>query len=311
MAAFPFPVDPELTGVVVSYSNAEYVADKVFPRLDPILSKQEFKWWKFDFSEMITLPDTKVGRKGEPGEVEFSASEQPGMTSDYGLDDVVPIDDVNNAPPGYNPLAHAAQGVMDLVLLDREKRVATKTFDPNTYPAANKVTLSGTSQWSNAASDPIAAIGDAADSMIMRPNVLVLGRASWTQLRRNATIMKALSISGTDKGQASLQQVTDLLELDEIVVGSAWANSARKGQAPSIARLWGKHAALIRRDPLANSQGGRATFGFTAQYGSRISGQIPEPKVGLRGAIRVRSGESVAEVVPAADLGFFFQNAVA
>ena len=38
---------------------------------------------------------------------------------------------------------------------------------------------------------------------------------------------------------------------------------------------------------------------------------MPEPKVGLRGGVRVRSGESVKEVVCAADLGYFFQNVAA
>jgi hypothetical protein len=38
---------------------------------------------------------------------------------------------------------------------------------------------------------------------------------------------------------------------------------------------------------------------------------MPEPKVGLTGAQRVRVGERVKELVVAKDLGYFFQNAVA
>lgn len=307
----PFPVDPQLTAVSVAYANGEYIADRVLPRLNPILSRSAFKWRKYDFAQYVTVPDTKVGRKGEPGEVEFAWTEQDSSTDDYGLDDLIPNDDITNAPAGYSPQAHATQAITDLVMLDREKRVAGTVFNAATYGSANKVTLSGTSQWSDAASDPIAAVGSAADGMIMRPNVMVIGRLGWSALRRNASIIKAISTSGTDKGQASLQQVADLLELDEIIVGSAWVNSARKGQAPVLVRLWGKHAALLRRDKLANSQGGPATFGWTAQFGSRVAGQMDEPKVGLRGSVRVRAGESVKEVISAADLGFFFQNVAA
>lgn len=311
MAAFPFPVDPELTGVVIAYQNAELIADQVLPRIGPALGKQSFKYTKFDFSEAVTVPDTKVGRKGEPGEVEFSGTEVDASTSDYGLDDVVPIDDVNNAPAGYNPLSHAAQGVMDLVLLDREKRVADTVFNPATYPSANKVTLSGTSQWSDATSDPLAAVQDANDGLVMRANVMVIGRPAWTKLRRHPKILSAISISGTDKGTATLQAVADLFELDQIIVGSAWINTARKGQAPTLARTWGKHALLMRRNGLATALNQAPTYGWTAEYGTRVAGQIPEPKVGLRGAIRVRAGESVAEVISAPDLAYFFQNAVA
>lgn len=306
----PFPVDPELTAVVVAYENAELIADRVLPRVQPTLTKQTFTYRKYDFSELVTVPDTKVGRKGQPGEVEFTGTDVPAATTDYGLDDVVPADDVTQAPSGYNPLAFAAQGVMDLVLLDRELRVSSRVFNAANYAAANKVTLSGTSQWSDSSSDPTAAVLDAKDGLLMAPNKMVLGRAVWSKVRRHPKILQAISISGTDKGVATLQAVADLWELDEIIVGSAWFNTARKGQAPAVSRAWGKHALLFRQDGLATSLNGRPTFGATFQYGSRVAGQIPEPKVGLRGATRVRAGESLAEVIMAPDLGYLFQSAV-
>jgi hypothetical protein len=311
MSALPFPIDPELTGVVVAYRNGQFIADQVLPRLNPVLAKKEFKFWRFAFGEAITLPDTRVGRKGQPTEVEFTFTETPGMIEDFGLDDFIPVDDMNNAPAGYNPATFAAQRLMDLILLDREQRVANQVFALGTYPVANRVTLSGTSQWSHASSTPIAAIQDAMDAMVMRPNVLVLGQRTWTNLRRNPQILAATSVSGTNQGSASRQAVAELLELDEIVVGSAFVNSARPGQPVSQVRLWGNHAALIHRAPMATSLQGLPTFGWTAQYGTRIAGSIPEPKRGLRGGQTVRTGESVREVIAANDLGYFFQNAVA
>ena len=38
---------------------------------------------------------------------------------------------------------------------------------------------------------------------------------------------------------------------------------------------------------------------------------MPEPKTGLRGAQRVRAGESVRELVVASDVGFLWRDAVA
>jgi hypothetical protein len=308
----PFPIDPALSGVVIAYANEEFVADRVLPRLDPKLGKRDFKYSKFDFAQTITIPDTRVGRKGTPNEVEFAAKEVTDSVDDYGLDDVIPNDDITNAPANYDPRAHAAMATMDLVLLDREKRVADKVFNRDTYGAAQRVLLSGSSQWSDPTSRPIVAIQDASDAMVMKPNVLVLGRPGWTQLRRNPSIISSISVSGTSNGLATLRAVADLLELDEIVVGSAWGNAARRGQPVSMQRLWGKHAALIRRDKLATTMlEGRPTFGWTAQYGERIAGDLPEPKTGLRGSVRVRAGESVKEVISAPDLGYFFENVAA
>jgi hypothetical protein len=311
MAGQPFPVNPVLTGIVIAYQNAEYIADRVLPRLGPPLPRQLFQYMRFDFAQAITVPDTKVGRKGEPGTVEFGGTEVEASTEDYGLDDVVPIDDINQAPAGYDPRNFAATRLMDLILLDREVRVANKVFDANTYPSGNKVTLSGTSQWSHASSNPIADIEDAMDAMIMRPNIAVMGRQAWSKLRRNPMIVASLSASGTDKGLATRRAVADLFELDDIHVGASWLNSAKPGQAPVRVRVWGKHCALLRSEKLASSTAQVPTFGWTAEYGTRVSGDIPEPKVGLRGAVRVRSGESVKEVIAASDLGYLFTNAVA
>jgi len=309
MSGFPFPVSPELTGIVVAYQNAEYIADRVLPRLNPLLSKQLFQYMKFDFGQAITVPDTKVGRKGEPNTVEFSGTEVEASTKDYGLDDLVPIDDINNAPKGYDPRAFAAQRLMDLVMLDREVRVAGKVFSPATYPTANKKALAGSSMWSDPTSNPIADIEDAADSMIMRPNIAVMGRKSWSKLRQHPKIVSSLSASGTENGIANKRAVAELFELDDIIVGASWLNSAKPGQPVQRVRVWGGHCALLRRENLASSINQVPTFGWTAQYGTRVSGDIPEPKVGLRGAVRVRSGESVEEVISAADLGFLFSNA--
>ena len=75
--------------------------------------------------------------------------------------------------------------------------------------------------------------------------------------------------------------------------------------------MWGKHAALLHLNPIAGIRGNGITFGYTAEFGSRVAGSIPEPKVGLRGAQRVRAGESVNEIISASDVGYFFQNCVA
>lgn len=311
MAGQPFPVNPELTGIAIAFKNAELIADQVLPRLEPKLSVQQFKYMYFDFAQMITVPDTKVGRKSEPGTIEFGGTETPAMTKDYGQDSIIPIDDMNQAPAGYDPRQFAVQQLTNLVELDRELRTSTKVFNSATYVAGNKEVLAGASQWSHPDSKPVNQITAAQDKMIMPGNVLVLGRATWSALRTNPSLLKALNPSGASEGLANKRAVADLLELDDILVGSGWANASKPGQNAVRYRLWGKHAALIRREKIVSSLGEVPTFGWTAQYGDRVAGDIPEPKIGLRGSVRVRSGESVEEVISAPDLGYFFESAVA
>lgn len=308
--AFPFSVDPELTGIVIAYRNAELIADRVLPRIGPPLTKKMFKYDKYDFTQGIRLQDTAVGRKGTPNEVEFGMTEIPAETRDYALGSTVPADDITNAPPGYDPLAYAAQTVINLVDLDREVRVANLVFNASTYPAGNSEALTGTDKWSNPASDPLGQIQDARDGMVMDANILVLGRQGWSALRRHPQIVGAISISGTERGRATLVAAAELLEVGEIVVGSAWVDRTRKGQAPTRTRTWGAGAALLRREPLARSINQMPTFGWTAEYLTRIAGVEAAPRVGLRGAQYVKAGESVAEVIGAPDLGYLFEDVV-
>lgn len=311
----PFVINPVLTGVVQAYQNAEFIADEVFPRIGPLLPRQTFSWTKFEYGQFMTQYNTKVGRKGTPDMVEFTGTEQQASTDDFGLRDIVPADDVSQAPAGYNPRAFAAMKLMDLVLLDREVRAAGIAFSAANYGAANKTLLAGTSQWSHASSTPIIDIENARSGMIADPNRMVIGRAAWSKLRTNPSVLQAISISGTDKGMATLQAVQDLFEIEKIIVGSAWLNSAKPGQAPVLLRAWGKHALLFRQNKLAKTMSQMPTYGWTAEYGGKVAGEVEnkpgEDGAGLRGSTTVVAGESVKEVLAAPDLGFFFENAVA
>lgn len=309
MSKAPFPIQPELTAIAIAYRNARLIADDVAPRVP--VGTQEFKYLRYTLAESFTIPDTKVGRSSAPNQVDFSATEVTDSTVDHGLDDPVPQADIDNAPPNYDPLGRAVEGTTDLILLAREKRTADLVFDANQYATANKTTLSGTSQWSDFVnSDPVANIMTGLDACIMRPTVMVIGRAAWTKLATHPKIAKAVLGNSGDVTIATRQQVAALFELEDVLVGEGWVNTAKKGQPPALARVWGKHCSLIYRNRLADTRRGM-TFALTAQWGSRVSGSEFDRDIGLRGGQMVRVGESVKELITANDLAYFIQNAVA
>lgn len=307
MSNAPFPIDPALTAIAIAYRNTRLIADEVLPRVP--VGVQSFKYLLHDLAEGFTVPDTKVGRKSAPNRVEFSATEETGSTEDHALDAPVPQADIDNAPANYDPLGKATEQTTNLILLDREARTSATVFSNASYATGNKTTLSGTSQWSHVDSNPIPAITDALDAVVMRPNIGVLGRRTSTWLRRHPKVVKAYNGTLGDEGMVPMAFLADLLELEAIFVGEARLNIARPGQAANLARAWGPHAAFIYRDRLADSRSG-TTFGFTAQWGDRISGAERDGDIGMRGGQRVRVGESVKELITAPDLGYFFENAV-
>ena len=151
---------------------------------------------------------------------------------------------------------------------------------------------------------------EALDVPVFRPNVAVFGQAVWTQLRQHPKVVQAVYGTAQTGGSVGRQALADLLEIKTILVGAGFVNTAKKGQAATYSRVWGKHAAFLYISQDA-ADADQPTWGFTAQFGDRIAGNIPEPKAGLRGGQRVRVGESVLEVVSATDVGYYFQNAVA
>lgn len=309
MANAPFPIDPDLTALSISYRNEAMIADLVLPRVR--VAKQEFKYFRHNLSDDFTVPDTRVGRKSRPNMVETGGAEVTDSTVDYGLEDAVPQADILNADSRYNPLARAVTYVTNLIELDREVRTANLVTTLNNYPSGQRATLSGTSQWSDFTnSNPVSALLAAMDTMIMRPNLLVIGQQVATQLVQHPRVVQAVYKTSQNAGVVGLDAVAALLGLQRIVVGQGWINTARKGQTASYSRAWGKHAALLHIDTLADPTRG-STFGFTAQWGDRIAGSEFDRDIGLRGGQRVRVGESTKEVLTESTLGYFFQNAVA
>lgn len=315
----PFVIIPSLSAIAIAYRQANLIADQVLPRV-PVYT-ESFTHVKYSLEDAFQAPDTRVGRKGAPNQIDWGSSELPAKVEDHALDTPVPNSDVFafqqaqkaniGGPVGVDPLARGTKMVMQTVENRREKRASDLVFNAASYSGANQDTLSGTSQWSDYAnSDPLPQIMEYLDGMVMRANIAVLGRVTATKLRMHPKVCKAVFGNNTDAGIVPLKALADQLELEAIYVGDARINTAKPGQAASLSRCWGNHAAFLVRNQEADTQFG-VTFGYTAQFGDRVAGTIEDPDVGMRGGVRVRCGESVKELVTANDLGFFVQNAVA
>ncbi|WP_287128770.1 hypothetical protein [Candidatus Cyanaurora vandensis] len=312
MANAPFPIRSDLTAIAIAYKNqdVDLIADKVMP-IVPV-GKQEFEWILHTLEESYTVPDTSVGRKGRPNEVDFSAQRQASFTLDYGLDDPIPQNDIDNAPPNYDPLGRAAEGLMDLILLDREVRVSNLVFNDANYLAANIQDLSaggGVAQFNNDAANPIKTIQNAMNQTIMRPNIMVIGRDALTGLASNPFVVQAYNRNAGSGGIVPEEFIANLFGLQELLIGEARINRNAKGQAANIQRAWGKNISLLYRNRVADNLRGM-TWGFTAQWGTRFAGSKPDSGIGLMGGQRVRAGMRCREVVAAAPAGFYLKNVV-
>jgi hypothetical protein len=318
MAQAPFVIQPDLTGIAIAYKNEAYIADMIAPR-QPVNAKL----FEVDFIETDTMyrfQDDKVGRMSAPNQIVWQSSRTPYSTEDHALDSPVPNEDIENYQGvGPSPEAIATELVSEGVALNREKRVCDIVQNPNSYTVANRTTLSGSSQWTDSTSNPVDAILAALDIPIVRPNYLILSQYGWRVLRQHPRVVESVKSTGAGAalaaGVVARQAVAELLELSAVVVGESRGKALPQniGATASIpARLWGKHAALITVDPLARmTLTNRPTFIMTGQHGDKIAGTIQDPDMGMRGGVRVRSGEDVKEVIISKECAYFFENAFA
>lgn len=301
---FPFPTDPALLAVTQGYVMQELIADRIMPRV--ATPKKEFKYLKLTTSQRLTLPETQVGRKSRPTEVDFSAAEKTASCFDYALDSGVPQDDIDNAYSNYHPLNNAVAGLTELIMLDREKRVAQMMSDGSNF-AKSETFTKASDKFSSVDSDPVTKINAALDSTLHRPNTMVLSAGAWTALKNHPHVVKATHRNSGDVGNASRQAVAELFELKEVLVGSAYINTAHRGQTAQYGRVWGSHLALIYLNPNARLDSA-SSFAITAQYRERLAGAQADQHIGMRGGQRVRVGESVVELIIDPQAGYLFKD---
>ncbi len=315
MSTNAFPINPTLQAIAIAYTNKDtaLIADEVLPRV-PTGKKFNYPVW--DQVAAYSVPNTVVGRRGEPNTVDFQATDVSDQCVDYGLDDSIPVDDIEafnampKAPGAVGPKEVRTMLLTKLIMLDREIRVGGLVFNSANYKVGLKTSLGAGDQFNDTTSDPIALISNALDLPLVRPNIMVIGQAAWTKLSAHPDIVQATGTSGGTSGLARAQAVAELFGLSKVVIGAARLNNARKGQAPNWSNVWGKHVSLLYVSQ-ADAQMEQPTYGWTAQFGPRVAGDIPEPKKGLRGCVAVRVGESVKEVISSQDSGYFIENAVA
>ena len=312
----PFETQTRLTQIAQAVSPGMMIADEACPR---VRTAYKFTYTTLSEEDLLTIPDVRASRASRLNQIEFGTTDTTDQVVDYGLEDPVPHRDIDEAAQQqvpFDPLAQATTSTAELVRLAREKRVADLLFADGNYVAKQKATLAGASQWSHADSNPRDALLKALDVPLVRPNTLVLGQAVWTVLRQHPKIVEAVVKSGAGdaaSGAVMKEAVAGLLEIDRVLVGMAWNQTAKRGQADAFGRLWGKHAALIHIKPGMQANERMPTFCWTADAtGGMQVGTYEDPARGvMQGSTVVKVSECVKELIAYPRAGYFFKSAVA
>lgn len=300
----PFPQSDVLLAMAMGFKQPGAIAELVFPVVN--VREEKFLYYEVSLKDSLQAPDTRVGRKSTPNEMETGATELTKSTEDHALDDFVPYSDLDKAENGYNPITVAGQSVMKAIKLKQEIRVADIAFNDANYLPAQTTDVTAT-PFTDSATDVIAVIENAKDGMLVTPTQATMGRDVFSAIRRNPFVLKAVHRNDGDSGIASKVAIEELFEM-EFIVGEAIYDQAKPGQAVNWSRVWQNHLALQHIDKTASVTEPALTHGFIAHYAD-VGAEIEDRKRGIKGGVTVRAGHQRTEVLASDLCGHLIKNA--
>jgi hypothetical protein len=256
-------VDPVMTAVAQGYQNAAMVASALFPRVTVgVRAGNIIQFGKEDFMLYNTGRSPGENRK----RVQFGYSGAPYALLDYALDGQLPIEHAQESAngPGIDMSAATVRKVLNIMDLRLEKQSADIARNAASYGAGNKVTLSGTAQWSDysGTSNPISVIETAKEAVRAgtgkRANTVVLGALVMSKLKHHPVVRDYCKYTGRDVATANL--LAALFDVERVIVGDAiYSNDA----GTVFTDVWGKDVVVAYTDTATLADMGTPSYGYT------------------------------------------------
>ena len=299
-------VDPVLTNLAVGYKNAEFIAEKIFPQV--FTDKEGVQVPVFGKGSFVEY-DTKRAVGAASNVITLDAPNYlPIVLEEHDL--AAGVDYREQAESLFNEQAKATRRATKGVQLRQEIETAALLQAKSAYQSGHTKDLAATKKWSADNSDPLADIESARETVRaacgVRPGVLVVGASVLSQLKRNKALLASLSANDR-KSLLTVEQLKNLLELDDIIVGQAVSSVANGKPTKDV---WRKFASLIVRPDLVSdgNDEGEPAFGYTfRRRGMPVVDRYEE--VGGKVEYARYTDIRKAAVVGSA-CGFLFENAV-
>jgi hypothetical protein len=267
-------VDVPLSNIAINHRPVGHIADMIFP-IVPV-QKQSDRIVVFSREEAYREEEARRAPGTEANTILRSVSSETYFADNYALKFPVTIEDRNNADPIFAQELYngAARYVTEKLLLGWEIRQADQVTNTANVGSSSAVS----SGWidtvnSNPLTDVEKGIDNVFDSTGMRPNRVVFGEVAWRNFRRNENVRNLLGRGDaqTGGGYASLAEAADLLDVEQVLVGASFKNTAIEGQAEALVQVWGDNV-LCYYAPMTASVD-TPSFGYSMRW--RIPG-VPD-----------------------------------
>ena len=243
-------IDPLLSNFAISYAPDGLIAADVMP-IVPVI-KQSGVYAIFEQADQFRIPDTTRAPGDEAKIVRFRVGSGVYNCLPYALKSQIPIEDLANADGAFRTFLETGRigTVMNQLMLDWENRTAALFFKTGNVGSS---TLCA-SLWSTAGgggspfSDINTQIDNVQNATGIRPNTLIFGIQAWKDLRRHNEIINKTKSLGAYRvaaagaaGMPSEMEVAELFEMDRVLVGRAYKNTAQELGALNLIPVWSAH----------------------------------------------------------------------
>lgn len=255
-------IDPIQTDIARGYKNPDMVGMKLFP-VAPVTARggKIITFGKEDFA----LYNTARAPGANTKRVQFGHAGGSYALEQHALEGVAPweLQQEASTVAKINSGAVAVRKTQNIIGLRLEYAQSVLATTAGNYGAGNKVTLSGTSQWSDysGTSNPSKDVETGKEAVRSQtgkyPNVGLVSASVMGKLRQHPQILDRIKYTGRDVVTAEL--LAALWGLDEVVVGGAvYANAAG-----AFVDVWGKFVVLAYTEKASVADMGVPTFGYT------------------------------------------------
>lgn len=256
-------VDPVITGVVQGYGVPTNVGHELFPVV-PVQTRTG-QIIMFTDRDFMTY-NTARARGAATKRVNFGYKGNNFKLENHSLEAAITREDLQDAEqqaPNLKLIVRSVRKVMRIIALGLEADQAQTARNADNYPATNKKVLSGTSQWSDDASNPAADIEDAVEAIRrqtgVEPNKLVLGASVFKALKNHPKIRAACKITADGK-VITAEMLANLFDIEKVVVGKAVVYNEKTEQIDDV---WGNDAILAYVPSNADLDNETPSYGFT------------------------------------------------
>ena len=296
-------INAYLSEVARGYGNNSFIAENLFPIIDS--EKEKIDIFQFN-KEAFQLYDTERAIRANSNVISPKGfSKHTATLTEHDL--AYPIDyrEEDEAEKVKLQL-HATNVVTEGLKLKLEKQCADLAQDPKNYATENKIALSGTSQFTSEASDPIKVVNAGKDAVCGKigkdPNTLVMGQEVWQALKQNKTL-KDLIASSSNK-IITLDLLKEFFEIENIVVGRSIYADANN----NFARVWGNNIILAYVPKLTSRTEYDPSFGYTVRKKDAL--QIDEYQKEGNKVKYIRATDIYTPFLVGAEAGYLISNAV-